>query len=336
MSIRTVQTEFTTAASSAMIATPNVLTSLDLNVVYPPGLAPAAFPSEKGLTARTRPYSGAPNYSARNLYSNNGPNWNAPRSSNRSTNKRYPQGMRLPTSSHQAQNPYRRPSLSASPTKSMKQEQSILTTPLYQRSSRFDPFGDSKESAFSPSPVISSLPLPASMSEQPLYTHYYYYDPRTNRPTLAYADDKNPVNAANLTTSTNILLDTLLSGRLDTPRSPSPPSPPRVIPQQPVVDAPAQPKSRSPSPPHSPRPRAVAISRPNPPITSSESLPVPVRSPAVSPPAPIKVSKAQRDAIARVVANLLLNRADGPGRRVRKCNNSGYVKSGLSRVVSVE
>ncbi|KAE9410173.1 hypothetical protein BT96DRAFT_470942 [Gymnopus androsaceus JB14] len=308
MSIRTVQTDFTTA--SAMIATPNILTSLDLNVAYPPGLVPAVSPSEKALAGRTRHYSGSSSFSGRNLYSNSGLNWNNPRSSNRSANKRYPQGMRLPSSSYQVQNQYRRSS----------------SAPLYQRTSRFDPFGDSKETPLSPSPVITS---------EPLYTHYYYYDPSTNRPTLAYADDKNPVNAANLTTSTNILLDTLLNGRLDTPRSPSPPT--RVIsPPQPVVETPSQPKSRSPSPPHSPRPRAAAISRPNPPVTKSP--PVPVSSAPVSPPPPppIKVSKAQRDAIARVVANMLLNRADGLSRRVRKCNSSGYVKSGLSRVVTVE
>lgn len=328
MSIRTIQTNFTTAATSAMIVTPNILASVDLNVVYPPGLVPAVSPSEKGSAVRTRSHSSSPNFSARNFYSNVGSNWNSSRSSSRS-NKRYPQGMRLPSSSYQAQNQYRRSNFSGSPTKSMKQmgngqEDSILTTPLYQRTSRFDPFGDSKETPLSPSPIITS---------EPLYTHYYYYDPNTNRPTLAYADDKNPVNAANLTTSTNILLDTLLNARLDAPR---PPSPPRVISaSQPAVETP---KSRSPSPPRSSRPRAAAISRPNAPITKSPTSPESNSIPIVSPPppAPIKVSKAQRDVISRVVANLLLSRADGVNRRSRRCNSGGYVKSSLSRVVTVE
>jgi len=250
-----------------MIASP--LTSLDLNAFYPPGLA-----SEKG---RARQSNGG---------------WNNSR-------RRYPQGMRLPSSSYQTQNQYRRTSFSGSKLRSAVQEGS------YQRTSHFDPFGDSNEAP----------------STQPTYTHYYYYDPNTNRPTLAYADEKNPVDAANLTVSTNILLDTLLN-RLDSPRAPSPP--------RATVEPP--PKSRSPSPPHPPRPRSAAISRPAPSIPTSTPTAVTVSAP---PPPPIKVPKAQRDAIARVVASLLLNRADGVGRQRRRCS-SGYVKSSLSRVVSVE
>ncbi|KAF8826907.1 hypothetical protein HHX47_DHR5000909 [Lentinula edodes] len=332
MSVRTVQTSFTshsasTAALSTMIATSNVLTAVDLNVAYPPGLE--SYRADKGLVIRGRSYSGS---AARNSYSNQasgGPNLSYSRSSNRAgSNKRYPHGMRLPSSSYnQTQNQTRRAGFSSS----TKQENSLLGPSLYQRTERFDPFGDSKEPSLSTSPVFTSTG-PSNVS-QPLYTHYYYYDPNTNRPTLAYADDKNSANAANLTASTNLLLDTLLNGR----RSPSPPQPTMSDPSPVAVtaDSPVQPQTRSPSPPHSLRPRAAAISRPSSTITPSPILSQPIAS-VSPPPPPIKVSKAQRDAIARIVANMLLNRADGISRRGRRCNNTGYVKSGLSRVVSVE
>ncbi|KAJ4478299.1 hypothetical protein J3R30DRAFT_3480382 [Lentinula aciculospora] len=339
MSVRTVQTSFTsnsasTAAMSTMIATSHVLSAVDLNAVYPPGLE--SYRAEKGPASRGRSYSGSP---ARNLYSNpvvgDSRNFNRP-----GNNKRYPQGMRLPSSSyHQVQNQTRRAGYSNSPAKSMKQANSSTGTPFYQRTSRFDPFGDTKEITLSLSPTITSSTRSSNASE-PLYTHYYYYDASTNRPTLAYADDKTTANAANLTASTNLLLDTLLNGR----RSPSPPQPtiatpaPAAVQTSTTVDSPSQPRSRSSSPPHSPRPRAVAISLPSSTITPSplSSQSIMSVSPPPPPPAPIKVSKAQRDAIARIVANILLNRADGVSRRGRRCNGSGYVKSSLSRVVFVE
>ncbi|KAJ3854809.1 hypothetical protein EV368DRAFT_80274 [Lentinula lateritia] len=334
MSVRTVQTSFTshsasTAALSTMIATSNVLTAVDLNVAYPPGLE--SYRADKGLVIRGRSYSGS---AARNSYphqASGGPNLSASRSSNRAgSNKRYPHGMRLPSSSYnQTQNQTRRAGFSSS----TKQENSLLSPSFYQRTERFDPFGDSKEPPQSTSPVFTSTG--PSNASQPLYTHYYYYDPSTNRPTLAYADDKNSANAANLTASTNLLLDTLLNGR----RSPSPPQSTMSDPSASLVavtaDSPVQPQTRSPSPPHSLRPRAAAISRPSSTITPSPILSQPIAS-VSPPPPPIKVSKAQRDAIARIVANMLLNRADGISRRGRRCNNTGYVKSGLSRVVSVE
>ncbi|KAJ3736508.1 hypothetical protein DFJ43DRAFT_1052565, partial [Lentinula guzmanii] len=343
MSVRTVQTSFTSHSTSttamSMIATANVLATVDLNVAYPPGLE--SYRADKGLVSRGRSYSGSP---ARNSYStqaNGGSISSNSRSFNRSGNsKRFPQGMRLPTSSyHQTQNQTRRAGFSSSPAKSMKQENSLLGVPSYQHTLRFDPFGDSKDIPLSPSPIITNSRR-SSNAPEPLYTHYYYYDPSTNRPTLAYADEKS--STANLTASTNYLLDTLLNGRRDTSRSPSPPHPttaaPAPIAVQPMIQPPSQP--RSPSPPHSPRPRASAISRPSSPVTSpvmssrSTASVSPPPAPA-APPALIKVSKAQRDAIARIVASMLLNRADGVSRRARRCNSTGYVKSSLSRVISV-
>ncbi|KAJ4001807.1 hypothetical protein F5050DRAFT_1721537, partial [Lentinula boryana] len=339
MSVRTVQTSFTSHSTSttamSMIATANVLATVDLNVPYPPGLE--SYRADKGLVSRGRSFSGSP---ARNSYSNqanSGSISSNSRSFNRSGNsKRFPQGMRLPTSSyHQTQNQTRRAGFSSSPAKSMKQENNLLGVSSYQRTARFDPFGDSKDIPLSPSPIISNSRR-SSKAPEPLYTHYYYYDPSTNRPTLAYADEKS--STANLTASTNYLLDTLLNGRRDTSRSPSPPHPtttaPAPIAVQPMIQPPSQP--RSPSPPHSPRPRASAISRPSSPIMSSRStVSVSPPPPPAAPPAPIKVSKAQRDAIARIVASMLLNRADGVSRRGRRCNSTGYVKSSLSRVISV-
>ncbi|KAF9076826.1 hypothetical protein BDP27DRAFT_1413971 [Rhodocollybia butyracea] len=325
MAVRTVQTPFTSSVvsipTSSMIVTPNVLGSVDLNTAYPPGLAPDSFRSlEKGLAGRSHPYVSATARNTSSAQVNGSLNWNSnnSRSSSRSTNKRYPQGMRLPSTSYlQTQNQHRRTNFSSSP-----KAQGLLGAP---RKSRFDPFAD--EPPLYPSPEIISTR--SSNASEPLYTHYYYYDHSTNRPTLAYADDKNPVNT--ITASTNILLDTLLNGGLgEISRSPSPPR--TIASPSPTTQTPT--KSRSPSPPHSPRPRAAAISRPG---TSPSSVPT---TPSVSPPlpptpAPIKMSKVQRDAIARVVANMLLNRADGLGRRSRRCA-TGYVKSSLSRVVTVE
>jgi len=316
MAVRTVQTPFTSSAVSSatsdMIDAPNVLGSFDLNAAYPPGLAPASIQSlAKGLAGRSRPYSGS---AARNIFSQvNGTN-NGSRSSSRSANKRYSQGMRLPSSSyHQTQNQHRRTSFSGSP-KVQGNGQGLLST---LRHSRFDPFAD--EPPVSPD-------MPSTRPSEPLYTHYYYYDHSTNRPTLAYADK----TASNLTASTNILLDTLLNGGLvDISRS-APPPPDTASPSL-TSKAPA--KSWSPSLPHSPRPRAVAISRPTAPFTPLTTITLSAPSPPAS--APIKVSKVQRDAIARVVANMLLNRADGLSRRSRRCA-TGYVKSGLSRVITVE
>ncbi|KIK67965.1 hypothetical protein GYMLUDRAFT_54680 [Collybiopsis luxurians FD-317 M1] len=315
-----------------MTAMPNVLSVVDLNIAHPPGLNGSNHTPSPLDKARPRSYSGSQPI--------DGLNWNNSRTLNRLGNRRYPQGMRLPSSSYHSQNQYRRTSFSNSP-KSLKTDNghtvqgnslsSMLGAPLYQRTSRFDPFGDSNETPLSPSSNITP-----SRSE-PVYTHYYYYDPHTNRPTLAYAEDKNSVNAANLTASTNILLDTLLNGaRRDVSRSPSPPPT-----SQTLVETPSRPQSRSPSPPQSARPRAAAISHPsNSPVTTPPSPSLrdstPKHVPPSSPPsAPIKVSRAQRDAIARVVANMLLNRADGVSRRGRRCSQP-YVKSGLSRVVFVE
>ncbi|KAJ3829243.1 hypothetical protein F5878DRAFT_608540 [Lentinula raphanica] len=339
MSVRTVQTSFTSHSTStvamSMIANPHVLSAVDLNVAYPPGLE--GYRADKALLSRGRSYSAS---SARNLYSNqasNGLTQSNSRSFNRSgNNKRYPQGMRLPTSSYnQSQNQSRRAAFSSSPSKSMKHENSLIGGPLYQRTPRFDPFGDSKDSLLSPSPIITTGSSRSSNASEPSYTHYYYYDYSTNRPTLAYADEKTPT--ANLTASTNFLLDTLLNGRRDTSRSPSPPQSvtptPAPIVVQPIVEP--LPKPRSPSPPHSTRPRASAISRPSSPVAQTTTPSQSTATASPSPP-PIKVSKAQRDAIARIVANMLLNRADGVSRRGRRCNSSGYVKSNLSRVVTVE
>jgi hypothetical protein len=268
-----------------MNAVPSVLAAVDLNTAYPPGLA-----SE----AKGRPRS----------QSNGG----SSRSFNRSGNKRFPQGMRLPSTSYnQTQNQYRRPNFTQK-------------GPFYEPTSRFDPFGDAKDSAvLSPSPVVTSSR--SSDASRPLYTHYYYYDSTTNRPTLAYADDNHSVNTANITASTNILLDTLLNGSR----------------REPTTQSPVQtPQNRSPSPPPATRPRAAAISRPTSPVTQSPTPSASVSiTVSVSPPTPIKVSKSQRDVVARVVANMLLNRADGPSRRGRRCSQP-YVKSSLSRVVSVE
>ncbi|KAK7437141.1 hypothetical protein VKT23_018766 [Stygiomarasmius scandens] len=158
---------------------PIVLSSLDINAPSRPrasSMAPYSFPSQP---RSQKSWQSAPRRDRRNTQS-------------------HAQSMRLPRHHQQQQQPPR-PASSLGFSAQTGIDLLGMGGPVYQRTSRFDPFEDTSD---------MSISTPSSSSS---YTHYYYYDHTTNKPTLAFADPPRHASHARPSHHASHALDTSLS-----------------------------------------------------------------------------------------------------------------------------
>lgn len=351
MSIRAVYTPYTAPTSSpqpfsstsTLYSTPNILADLNMNHgrsgsytatidggdlkerKYPPGLGfettSQGSPAMSSTAGGARRRSGSFSYHHGNNYASGNitlSTLTSPFTPSSSSSSPSPPRRRLSpySSSHHFSSsttslPHAPPPPSAQGSQSGEFKRSAA-------SGKFDPFGaealSSVPSSGSGHTAISSASKSSAASSSP-YTHYWKYDAAKGRPILLYNAPTPPSIPTSFTSNDN----SSKSNYPDFSYTNTPPAQPQLY----TIQLPAANQSMA------------ALSRKSPP---------PPSKPLKTPPAVKRTS--DKDARAKLVAGILLNRIYAVGRPMRRKiidldegmyeGKAGYVKSGLSRVVSVE